>query len=268
MISVLQKIIEDLPIQRVIACSGGVDSMLLATLAHRISPEFTRILHAASYAVPKQATQRVQEWGAEEGWNLEIIDAGELSDPQYVSNPVNRCYFCKSKLYESLHSLLINIGDCEGVVLSGANIDDLRDYRPGLIAAKEYSVRHPYVEASIGKEDIRTIARDLNLPFSELPASPCLSSRIYTGTIVTPMRLQAIEAAEHMLNELLELDVVRCRIQENEMLIEVSEVDYAIVSDNIINTVESAIKGKFSWLDSVRMNHSPYQMGRAFVGEK
>jgi pyridinium-3,5-biscarboxylic acid mononucleotide sulfurtransferase len=266
--STLPKIIEDLPKQRVIACSGGVDSMLLATLAHRISPKFTRILHAASYAVPKQATQRVQEWGAKEGWNVEIIDAGELSDPLYVSNPVNRCYYCKSKLYESIHSLLINIGDYEGVVLSGANTDDIGDYRPGLIAAQEYSVRHPYVEANIGKEDIRKIARDLNLPFSELPASPCLSSRIYTGTSVTPFRLQAIEFAESLLNEFTKLEVVRCRIREDEMLVEVSESDYALFSENIINDFGLKIKGKFSWLKSIRLNPQPYRMGRAFVGEK
>ncbi|MGH8841615.1 MAG: hypothetical protein ACREX1_02915, partial [Advenella sp.] len=104
----------------------------------------------------------------QENWKLSIIDANEFSDDRYVSNPVNRCFYCKSNLYSS-------ISNCtKKQIISGTNADDLGEYRPGLQAAKEFSVRHPYVEAGIAKADLRQFASFLGLPeIAALPSSPC-----------------------------------------------------------------------------------------------
>jgi hypothetical protein len=127
---------------RIIACSGGIDSMLLATVAHRGEPGATTVAHAISPAVPAAATSRVQAWAQREGWRLEIVRSGEFDSEDYLSNPVNRCYYCKSKLYDSLDRIARAIG-AESTLMSGANTDDLGEYRPGLNAAQEHAVRPP-----------------------------------------------------------------------------------------------------------------------------
>ena len=165
-----------------IAVSGGVDSMTLATLANRLLGR-TRVamIHAVSPAVPPEATERVRRLAETEGWDLSVLDAGEFADARYVHNPINRCYFCKTHLYDAI------CGVSDRPILSGANLDDLGEYRPGLEAAREHRVRHPYVEAGVGKEGVRALARALGLgDLAELPASPCLSSRIETLMAIDP----------------------------------------------------------------------------------
>ncbi len=250
---------------RVIACSGGIDSLLLATLANRQNRSATTVAHAVSPAVPEEATQRVQDWAAREGWQLEIVVSGEFDSEDYLSNPVNRCYYCKSNLYNSLTC----IGQASGAgatVMSGANTDDLGEYRPGLHAAEEYHVRHPYIEAGVDKSAIRAIARELSLPFAEIPASPCLASRLYTGTRVTAQRLQAVEKSEAMIRSLTGIEVVRCRIREDEMLIEVCDADRLCITQSLLQKVEQAATAGGLWLQAVRLDTQPYRPGRAFVG--
>ena len=170
---------------RAIAVSGGVDSMALATFAHRLAPDITEIYHAVSAAVPAQATERVRELARAERWLLHLIDAGELERPAYAANPVDRCRHCKDALYAAIARHTTR------QVLSGANLDDLGDYRPGLESTKLAGVRHPYVEVGIDKATVRAIARLLGLStVAELPASPCLSSRVQTG-ILDPARNRA-----------------------------------------------------------------------------
>ena len=250
---------------RIIACSGGIDSLLLATIAFRSAPAETRIAHAISPAVPEEATQRVSDWAMQEGWQVEWVQAGEFTDENYLSNPVNRCYYCKSNLYHSLQQLKpLQQGDT--VMMSGANLDDLGEYRPGLIAAEENSVRHPYIEADIDKATIRAIARHLQLPFAEIPASPCLASRIYTGTRVTSSRLGAVEAGELLLRRRANIAVARCRVRGSEMWIEVSEADRHLVTTDLLGEIRSAALDRGLRLDSVQLDPEPYAPGRAFVG--
>ncbi len=135
-----------------IAVSGGVDSMTLAYLANRVAPTPPLMIHAASPAVPKEATARIRRYAREHGWQLEVVDAGELQDPRYLANPHDRCFYCKTDLYGTIRRLT------DRPIASGANLDDLGDYRPGLKAAAEHGVRHPWIEAGIGKQDIRRIA--------------------------------------------------------------------------------------------------------------
>lgn len=250
---------------RVVACSGGIDSLLLATLAHRQAPDATIIAHAISPAVPEEATQRVRDRAATEGWALRIIRSGEFDDERYLSNPLNRCYFCKSNLYEALKIVAATL-DAGAVLLSGANIDDLGEYRPGLEAAAERGVRHPWIEAGLHKSDIRAIATDLGLPFASLPASPCLASRLYTGTRVTTDRLQAIERGEALLRRKTGIDVVRCRIRSDELIIEVGDADRARITDPLIERVLAVARATEPALRRASLDARAYRPGRAFVG--
>ena len=250
---------------RVIACSGGIDSMLLATLASRQNAAATTVAHAISPAVPGDATLRLRDWAAREGWRLEIVVSGEFDSEDYLSNPVNRCYYCKSKLYDSLSRIGNTVGE-GATVMSGANTDDLGEYRPGLHAAKEFSVRHPYIEAGVDKSTIRKIARGLSLPFAEIPASPCLASRLYTGTRVTVQRLRAVEESEEMIRRLAGIEVVRCRIREDAMFIEVSAADRFRITQSLLHKVERAATRDGLSLRAVHLDAQPYRPGRAFVG--
>ncbi len=246
-----------------IACSGGIDSLLLATLAHRWAADQTVVVHAISPAVPEAATQRVRDWASREGWNLRVLDAGEYADPRYRANPVDRCYYCKSHLYETLAALRRARGRAEGTLLSGTNRDDLHEYRPGLRAAAEAGVVHPFVEAGIGKEEIRRIARALDLPFAELPASPCLASRFYTGTPVAADVLRAVDRAEHAIRTLTGIRVVRCRIRDDWMWIETEAADRAAIDQRVLAEAEKVVRAATAKIVRVVLDPDPYASGRA-----
>lgn len=253
---------------RVIACSGGVDSLVLATVAHRVAGT-TRVAHTATPAVPGDATARVVDHASRNGWNLSVVRSGEFDDERYLANPTERCYFCKSNLYDAIAALVTagstDHGDAP-TILSGANTDDLGEYRPGLEAAAERSVRHPFVEAGVGKPEIRSIARHLGMVEADLPASPCLASRLYTGTRVTASRLRAVEAGEALVRERTGLGVVRCRVRDDEVLVEVPEVDRDLVTAAILADVAEVMRSVEPSLASVRLDDRAYAPGRAFVG--
>jgi uncharacterized protein len=250
----------------IIACSGGIDSMLLATVAHRRHPEHTLVVHTISPAVPLQAGQRIRHAAAKEKWNLKFIRSGEFESKDYLANPVDRCYHCKSHLYDAIEGLRQGMDGFAGAsMLSGANCDDLKDYRPGLQAAQEHYVYHPYIEAGMDKEAIRILARHLDLSFSELPASPCLSSRVYTGTGITAQRLQAIDIGEMLLKESTGLDVVRCRVQGNTMKVEVKAGAQSRINDSLLRELEKRIKFFDPALEQVVVDSNPYAQGRAVI---
>lgn len=251
-----------------IACSGGIDSLLLATLAHRWAAGRTVVVHAIGPAVPEAATQRVRDWASREGWNLRVIDAGEYDDPRYRANPVDRCYHCKSHLYGALSALRRALTPPEGALLSGANRDDLNEYRPGLRAAEEAGVVHPFVEAGIGKNDIRQIARALALPFADLPASPCLASRFYTGTPVAADVLRAVDRAEQAIRTLTGICIVRCRIRDDWMWIEAEAADRAAIDRRVLEEVESVVRAETAKIARVVLDPAPYASGRAARGKQ
>lgn len=198
-----------------VAVSGGVDSMTLAVTAHRMLGDGARMLHAVSPAVPEDASDRVRDYANREGWRLDVIDAHEFADPNYVANPYDRCFHCKTNLYSTMADAV----DC--ILVSGTNSDDLDDYRPGLRAAADYGVRHPYVEAGMNKEAVRALARELALDdLAQLPASPCLSSRVETGLAIDPKVLDAIYQAERLVQRELTPKTVRCRVRREAVVIE------------------------------------------------
>lgn len=201
-----------------VAVSGGVDSMTLAWLACRELGARARVFHAVSPAVPPEATARVQVYAARADWRLQLVDAGELRDPAYLANPVDRCFFCKTDLYGTIAR------HTDWPIASGANLDDLGDFRPGLSAARDHGVRHPLIEAGIGKTGVRALAAAEGLDdLAELPAAPCLSSRIETGMPVTVGRLAFVLEAERLLAARLGPATLRCRVRRGGVVAELDE---------------------------------------------
>ena len=250
--------------RRFIACSGGIDSLVLSTVAHGTAPGSTVVCHAVSPAVPPAATARVVAHAEREGWRLELVRTGEFDDERYLANPSDRCFFCKSHLYDELDRLAVDLDARDGwVVLSGANTDDLGEYRPGLRAAAHHGVRHPYVEAGLAKAEVRGIARHLRLDIAELPASPCLASRLYTGTRVTPSRLRAVDAGEELIRELCGIGVVRCRVRDDDVLVEVPAQDRPSITDAVLGRVELVMRATDPAIVGVRLDDHPYRSGRA-----
>jgi pyridinium-3,5-biscarboxylic acid mononucleotide sulfurtransferase len=213
-----------------IAVSGGVDSMTLAAFAHSLPGPAPAMVHASSAAVPAEATERVLRHARSAGWALRIVNAGELDDERYRANPANRCYFCKTDLYGTLRRFTA------GPVASGANLDDLGDWRPGLEAAREHEVRHPFVEAAIDKATIRRLAAGLGLDdVAGLPASPCLSSRVETGIVIEPDLLAAIHKAERLVAAALPAigpdSSVRCRVRATGIVLELDPASLAALPE-------------------------------------
>lgn len=250
---------------RIVACSGGVDSLVLATVAHAEAPGSTVVVHTVTPAVPSDGTARVVASAAEHGWDLRLVRSLEFDDERYLSNPTDRCYHCKSNLYDAIDELRHDASLSTGAtIVSGANTDDLGEYRPGLIAAAEHAVRHPFVEAGIGKDAIRAIARSLGSDHADLPAAPCLASRLYTGTRVTASRLHAVEIGEAIVRR-TGIDVVRCRIRDDEMRIEVGDADRELVTSAVIDATASAVSAVETSIRRVVLDESAYRPGRAIV---
>jgi len=198
----------------IVAFSGGVDSALvLHVAAHVLGRERVLAVTGRSPSVPSAELESVSRLASELGAPHEFVDTAEFEDVRYVANPSNRCYYCKSELYAQLAGLARTRGF--HAVVSGANADDLGDFRPGLEAAREQGVVAPLAEAGISKAELREIGATLGLSIHDKPASPCLSSRIPYGEKVTPEKLQRIDAAETFLRE---LGFRECRVRHHENL--------------------------------------------------
>jgi pyridinium-3,5-biscarboxylic acid mononucleotide sulfurtransferase len=184
----------------VVAFSGGVDSSLVAALAARALGERSLAVTAVSPALATGELAGARDVARAIGIAHETITTAELDREGYRRNDRDRCYHCKTELYDSLSALAARKG--YDFVLSGANADDLGDWRPGLRAAEEHGVVHPLLEAGVGKDEVRRLARTLGVQSAEKPASPCLASRIPYGTAVDPAVLAQIDRAEVALKEL------------------------------------------------------------------
>ncbi|MCY2960586.1 MAG: ATP-dependent sacrificial sulfur transferase LarE [Planctomycetota bacterium] len=183
-----------------VAYSGGVDSSVLLHAAHgRLGDRAVGVI-ADSASLPRRELEQAREVAARIGAHLVVLATAEMDDPRYRANAGDRCYFCKSALFDALEPWARANG-FEHVAF-GEIADDALDVRPGGRAAHERGVRAPLVEAGFTKDDVRRYAREHGLPVADKPASACLASRLPVGTAVTPERLARIEAAEDALRDL------------------------------------------------------------------
>jgi uncharacterized protein len=182
-----------------VAFSGGVDSSLVAALAARALGERALAVTAVSPALAAGELDGARSVARAVGIRHEVISTAELDNDDYRRNDRFRCYYCKTELYDQLAGLAQRRGFA--AVLSGANADDTGDWRPGLRAAAEHGVRHPLLEASVGKDQVRALARHLGVPSADKPASPCLASRLPYGTAVSADVLAQVDRAESSLKQ-------------------------------------------------------------------
>ena len=182
-----------------VAYSGGVDSAALAVAAHRVLGANATAVTADSASYASGELEAAQEITRQFGIRHEVIETGELDDPDYARNPVNRCYYCKRELFTQMEQMAARMQ--VPFILYGQNVDDVGDFRPGAQAASEYGVRAPLREAGLDKSEVRELARRWGLSVWDRPAMACLSSRFPYGTPVTREGLAMVDQAEMFLRE-------------------------------------------------------------------
>lgn len=195
-----------------VAYSGGVDSVLLAYIAHDVLRDKSLAVIADSPSLPRRELEEALAIGRQFQFPVRVIRTHEFENPAYLSNPNNRCYFCKHELFTELAPLAK--AEQFAVIAYGENASDLGDYRPGAQAAAEFQVRAPLKEAGITKAEIRELSVRFGLPTAEKPQMACLSSRIPYGERVTEQKLTMIEQAENVLRDLGFYDV---RVRHHEL---------------------------------------------------
>ena len=192
----------------VVAYSGGTDSTLVAAVAVRALGDRALAITAVSPSLPPGEADDARRVAAGLGITHRTVRTHEAERPAYLANGTDRCYHCKTELYDVL-ARVAEESDL-GVVVSGANLDDLGDFRPGLTAAAEHGVRHPLVEVAMSKSDVREAARKLAIPTWDKPASACLASRIPFGVTIKVEELSKVGRAERLLKE---LGFRQCRVR-------------------------------------------------------
>lgn len=183
-----------------IAYSGGIDSTLVAKIAHDALGDRAIAVTAESPSLLPEDLEDARIQAAEMGISHKIVQTHEMDNPNYSSNPVNRCYFCKSELHDTLKPMAIQWG--YPYVVDGVNADDLHDYRPGIQAAKERGARSPLAEVEVTKAEVRELSKHLGLPWWDKPSQPCLSSRFPYGEAITIAKLQRVGRSEVYLRKL------------------------------------------------------------------
>jgi uncharacterized protein len=207
-----------------VAFSGGVDSTFLLKVSYLVLGERAIGVTASSATAAPGELEAAQELAKLIGCRHIVLASHELDNPEFTKNPVNRCYFCKDELYRLCRDEATRLDI--PTIMDGTNLDDLKDHRPGLKAAKEWGIRHPLVEACMTKEEIRQYSRRLKLPSWDKPAIACLSSRFPYGIEINAERLAKISACEHFLKGLrfrqfrvrYHGDLVRIEVASEEML--------------------------------------------------
>jgi uncharacterized protein len=229
----------------VVAFSGGVDSSVVAAAAHTACPEKSLAITAASLSIASWQMKTAKKIAAEIGIRHRFIQTDELRRQDYRQNDSERCFFCKDTLYTAIDRISATTGATGETVniLSGTNADDLGDHRPGLKAGDDHHVRTPLADLGIGKANVRRLAKHFGLSNDDLPASPCLASRIAYGVEVTPRRLSRIDRCESWLRERSFRDVrVRC-LQENET--EVASVEVPLQDLPRLQSIASELTERF-----------------------
>jgi pyridinium-3,5-biscarboxylic acid mononucleotide sulfurtransferase len=234
----------------IVAFSGGVDSAYLSYVANSELGEHALSVTGDSASYPTFQRDLAEKLTTKFGIRHQVIETEEFEDQNYTSNPPNRCYYCKSELYEKLTSLARELGFA--VICDGTNADDTSDYRPGRAAASEAGVRSPLLECGMTKSDIRELSRRAGLPTWDQPASACLSSRVPYGQVVTIEKVSMVDKAEMALKE-LGFRQVRVRHHGDVARIELAEDELPrALSAEMFSKMSIALKAlgfKFATLD-------------------
>ena len=222
-----------------VAYSGGVDSTFLFKVAHQVLGDKCLGVTASSETYPQSELAEALKVAKTIGGKHLMIRTEELADERFASNPANRCYYCKSELFNKL----LTIARAEGFdyVIDGANADDLNDYRPGHRAGQELGVKSPLQEVGLTKEEIRVLSKELGLPTWNKPSFACLSSRFPYGHRITIEKLEQVDQAEAFLRE-LGFRQLRVRHHQNIARIEVPREDFAQVTGQLLDTIVAKMK--------------------------
>jgi pyridinium-3,5-biscarboxylic acid mononucleotide sulfurtransferase len=253
----------------IVALSGGVDSSLVAYAAHRALGERALAVTSGSESLKREDLELTRKLTARWGMSHLVIETPELDNPDYVRNPVDRCYFCKTTLYDGLVRVARERGFA--TIVNGANLDDMGDHRPGMKAGKEFNVRSPLLECGFRKDDIRALAAAYGLPNADKPQAACLASRVPYGTPVSRELLARIARAERILAD---MGFSQCRVRHHGDIarLELMPGEFALAIDRHVELVQ-AIKAcgyAFVALDlagfrSGSLNHT---VGETKIGER
>ena len=242
-----------------VAFSGGVDSTFLLKVAHDTLADKAIALTAASVFVPRSELEAAENFCRQEKIRQIIFAADVLSVEGVAKNPVDRCYLCKRALFENFLRLAE-----EKILVEGSNVDDTKDYRPGMRALTELEIKSPLREADLSKSEIRELSRALNLPTADKPSMACLASRIPYGETLTEQKLSQVEAAEEFLRS-LSFGQLRVRVHGNLARIEVLPEDFARLINFRGRLVE---KFKSLGFDYVTLDLQGYRVGSMNLGLK
>ncbi|MGH2755598.1 MAG: ATP-dependent sacrificial sulfur transferase LarE [Actinomycetota bacterium] len=231
----------------VVAYSGGVDSSFLMAVNHEVLGDRALAVTAASPSMARRQLRAARALAEQRGWRHLVVGTHEVGREEYARNDDDRCYWCKTELFDVLQPLA---EERAAEVLVGTNLDDLGDHRPGLRAADERTVRAPLVEAKLTKAEVRDLSVDLGLPTADKPSSPCLSSRFAYGVRVTARGLRRVDEAEEFVRS-LGFEVFRVRDHGDLARIEVerSEIERASALASTLTDGLKALGYRYVTLD-------------------
>jgi uncharacterized protein len=241
-----------------VAFSAGVDSTLVLFLAHEQLGQNAVALTAVSPSMAAKEQEQARLLAEQIGVQHLVLYSSEVENPAYARNSTDRCYFCKTELYDLCEQKRVQLGLSS--ILDGFNADDLHDYRPGQKAAREHSVVSPLADAGLTKQEVRESSRHFGLATWDKPQTPCLSSRIPYGTSVTPERLAQIEAAEEDLRR-LGFRNFRVRYHNEIARLEISSEEYdRFVEPQVRKAINAALRQRgFAY---VAVDLEPFRSGR------
>ena len=224
-----------------VAFSGGVDSTLIAYLTKLAVGEQAIAVTANSPSLPSSELEEAKLLAEKIGLKQMVVHTDELEDPNYASNPVNRCYFCKKELSQKLKQLATDLN--VPLIVDGTNVDDLTGHRPGAAALSEEGVRRPLADAGMTKAEVRELASLFGLPNFDKPSMPCLSSRVQYGQLITPERLERIERSEAFIRSLVGVKELRVRDHGKLARIEVGKGERQLFFDEeVLDKISAALR--------------------------